>query len=118
KGIAGTSTIEHERGRPAAISQEFPLDYFTCFAKTRDALQGIQAYTYAGNIKQHMLAIYISSSDTTPVGIFFTEKGKNSTMIEVSSPSTYGKEFISKKIFTFLSAKPLSNQESVKPETK
>jgi len=118
KGIAGTSTKELERGRAAAISQEFPLDYFTCFAKTKDALKGMQSYIYAGNIKQHMLAIYMTTTDTTPVGIFFTEKGKNSTMIEVSSPSTYGKEFISKKLFTSLSGKPVSKEAEAKSGVK
>ena len=46
------------------------------------------------------IAIYLSSTDTTPVGIFFTEESKTSTLIEISSPSTYAKEEVANSIFT------------------
>jgi hypothetical protein len=49
-----------------------------------------------------MIAIYVSETDTTPVGLFFKEIDKSNTQVEVSSPSTYAKELISEKVFKLL----------------
>ena len=105
KGFAGISTKELEAGRKSAIVKTFDYDYFTAFTKTLDALKEMNAYIYTQDIKKHMIAIYVSESDTTPVGIFFKELSAASTQIEVSSPSTYSKEAISQKLFQALSPK-------------
>ncbi len=105
KGFAGISTKELEAGRKSAIIKTFDYDYFTAFTKTLDALKEMNAYIYTQDIKKHMIAIYVSESDTTPVGIFFKELSAASTQIEVSSPSTYSKEAISQKLFQALSPK-------------
>jgi len=47
----------------------------------------------------------MSASETTPVGIFFTEVDPLNTQVELSSPSTEAKEIESKKIFDFLDGK-------------
>jgi hypothetical protein len=62
----------------------------------------IGAYIYVKDIKKHMIAIYVSETDTTPVGLFFKEIDKSNTQVEVSSPSTYAKELISEKVFKLL----------------
>lgn len=102
KGIAGVSTRSLEQARKKAITKTFNYDYFSCYAKVLDILKEIKAYVYAQNIKNHMIAIYVSEEDTTPVGLFFTETTSSLTQIEVSSPSTYAKEFIAKELFSAL----------------
>jgi hypothetical protein len=43
-----------------------------------------------------MIAVYVSESDTTPVGVFFKGVDNSNTEISVSSPSLYAKELIAK----------------------
>lgn len=102
KGIAGVSTKVLEDNRKYAITKIFNYDYFTCYTKTWDILKQIGAHIYAQNIKKHMIAIYVSKEDTTPVGIFFKEIDVSHTQVEVSSPSTYAKELIAGKISNYL----------------
>jgi hypothetical protein len=102
KGVAGISTRALEEARKDAITKAFNYDYFTCYTKILDILKQIDAYIYTQDIKRHMIAIYVSEQDTTPVGLFFKEIDANNTQIEVSSPSTYAKELISTKIFSAL----------------
>jgi len=79
------------------------LDYSACLAKVKDILKkDEEAYIYSQDPQNKMLALYVSETDTTPVGIFFTEAGKEKTVIEISSPSTYAKELVAKKIFTVM----------------
>jgi len=110
KGFAGVSTRILEEGRKDAAKKSFAVGYDSCYAKvkdilkekTKDALKGeeVGPYIYAEDVKNKMIAIYVSDTDTTPVGIFFAEEAKGQTLIEVSSPSTYAKELIAHKIFT------------------
>ena len=103
KGIAGISTKVLEDNRRYALTKTFNYDYFTCYTKVIDALKRIDAYIYVKDIKKHMIAIYVSGADTTPVGLFFKEIDKSNTQVEVSSPSTYAKELIAEKVFKSLS---------------
>ncbi len=105
KGITGVSTKALEDNRKAAITKAFNYDYFTCYTKSLDILKAMKAYIYTQSIKKHMIAIYVSEWDTTPVGLFFKEIDKNNTQIEVSSLSTYAKEFISGELFPILDKK-------------
>ncbi len=102
KGIAGVSTKALEDNRASAITKVFHYDYFICYTKTLDILKHIGTYIYAQDIKKHMIAVYVSEQETTPVGVFFKEIDKTNTRVEVSSPSTYAKEFISLKLFPAL----------------
>jgi len=106
KGFAGISTKSLEEGRKGAILKQVNYDYNTCYYKTKEFLiTHTKAYIYAQGLKKHMLAIYVSEEDTTPVGIFFKEIDAANTQIEVSSPSTYAKEFIAGKVFSILEEK-------------
>lgn len=111
KGIAGISTKVLEEGRNSAISKAVAYDYQNTYNKTLETLTRTGSYIYAKNPKKQMLAIYISETDTTPVGIFFKEIDAGHTRIEVSSPSTYAKELISKRIF-------LSLEKSLHPDAE
>jgi len=102
KGISGISIKALEEARKDAIIKPLNYDYFSCYTKTLDILRQIGAYIYMQDIKKHMIAIYVSEQDTTAVGLFFKEIDATHTQIEVSSPSTSAKEFISSKIFSVL----------------
>jgi hypothetical protein len=104
--ISGLSTVELERQRTEAISMDFNIDYPECFTKTQAILKKIGAYIYAKDNKKQMIAIYLTSEDTTPVGLFFKKLESGKTQLEVSSLSTYGKEIIAKRVFTMLEGKP------------
>jgi len=99
RGFLGVSTDILEKSRKSSIARSFNYDYFTCYTKTIDILKKTGSYVYAQDIKKHMIAVYVSEEDTTPVGLFFTEMDKGNTMLEVSSPSTYGKEVVAEKVF-------------------
>ncbi|MFA4989836.1 MAG: hypothetical protein WC576_03600 [Candidatus Omnitrophota bacterium] len=111
KGFLGISTKVLEDGRQNALKKEFSCDLITCHNAVRSILKKNKSYIYADNLEKDMLAIYISEEDTTPVGIFLTGTGKDRTLVEITSPSTYGKELIAKIIFTGLAA-----SLTVKPE--
>lgn len=99
RGIIGISTKEIENSRKDALKKEFSYDYKTCYNKTLEILTRIGAYIYNQDQKKNLIAIYVSSEDTTSVGIFFKSIDANNTQIEVSSPSTYAKELIAKQLF-------------------
>ena len=101
-GAAGTSTKVLEDGRVNAIVKNFNFDYFTGYTKSLDALKEMGAYIYNQSLKGHMIAVYVSKRDTTPVGIFFKEVGPNNTQVEVSSPSLTAKGLISARLFKSL----------------
>jgi hypothetical protein len=102
KGIAGVSTKALEDNRGSAIIKSFNYDYFTCYTKALGILEQIGAYIYEKDIKKHMIAIYVSGTDTTSVGIFFKETDAKNIQVEVSSLSTYAKELIASKLFSAL----------------
>ncbi len=105
KGLAGVSTKALEENRKTAIVKVFDMDYFNCYIRALDSLKKMGAYIYAQDIKKYMIAIYVSESDTTPVGVFFKEVIRNATQVEVSSPSSYAKEVIAAKLFSALEGK-------------
>lgn len=121
KGIAGVSTKILEDGRKGAIRKTFNYDYNTCYNKVRGALKETGSYIYAEDPKKQMLAIYVSKTDTTAVGIFFKGIDTANTQIEVSSPSTYAKEHIANMLFSVLEAslnpKEKKGQTDAKKET-
>ena len=125
KGFAGVSTQVLEDKRKDAIKETFAIDYDDCYAKVKDILKEkikvkeneteveSSSYIYAENAEKKMLAVYLSETDTTPVGIFFTPEGKGSTIVEVSSPSTYAKENIAKRISTAINASLKPGEDKV-----
>ncbi len=100
--IAGISVFELEGLRKNAEVKIFGEDYFTCFTKTLDILKKLDMYIYRQDIKKYLIAVYMSKEDSTAVGLFFKEVNKDETKIEITSPSSYAKEFVAKRIFTIL----------------
>ncbi len=105
RGIAGTSVKILEDKRPEAIARVFESDVNTVSGKIDKALEKMHAYIYARENDGQLVAVYVSESDTTPVGIFITREG-GGTRVEVSSPSGYAKETVAQNIFAELDAKP------------
>jgi len=107
KGFAGVSTQVLEKNRQSALKQSFALGYNDCYAKVKELLKphdllslpDQDPYIYAEDLKKKMIAVYLSPTDTTVVGIFFTEELGGNTLIEISSPSIYAKEEMAKRIF-------------------
>jgi hypothetical protein len=116
KGFLGISTKSLEEGRKAAIVKNFNFDYSTCYTKTKDILKQIKAYIYAQDINKRMIAIYVTNTDTTAVGVFFKEIDANNTQIEVSSASKYAKEIIAERLFAILAGLPDPVKEPVAEE--
>lgn len=98
RSLAGISTKVLEEHRKEAIVKKFDFDYKTSYAKIKDFLAARGSYIYTEDTKKHLIAIYVSKEDTTPVGVFFKELGPTSTQVEISSASTFAKEFIAKRV--------------------
>jgi hypothetical protein len=98
RGVAGVSTKILEDGRPAALKKTFSVDYAKCRDTVNNVLAENNVYVYARSEEKKMIAFYLSASDTTPVGVFFTALGDSGTQVAVTSPSRYAKEFIADKI--------------------
>jgi hypothetical protein len=118
KGFLGVSTRTLEEERKNAIIRTFNYDYATCYDNTLAALKHMRSYVYKKNRQEHMIAIYVSDYDTTPVGLFFKEIDKTNTQVEVSSSSTYAKEFISEKVFLFLDKKVTGQELEVQADVE
>ncbi|MDD5655344.1 MAG: hypothetical protein WC478_04670 [Candidatus Omnitrophota bacterium] len=99
KGFMGISTREIEAGRQTAVTRTVDYDYGTTYKMTLEALKYLGSYVYAGDMNKHMLAVYRSETDTTPVGVYFTAMSASATRIEVSSPSTFTKNEVARRIF-------------------
>jgi len=113
KGFVGVSTQVLEEKRQDALKKSFALRYSDCYVRVKDILnlKDKESYIYAEDFKKKMIAIYLSSTDTTPVGIFFTEETGANTLIEISSPSIYAKEEIANRIFSGLAVDRQSQKE-------
>jgi hypothetical protein len=113
RGIAGISTKVLEESRPNALVKVFDYDYNTCYNKIKDVLKENGCYIYAEEPKKQLIAIYVSETDTTPVGIFIKEVSSKTTQVEISSQSTYSKELIAKYVFSGLEASVDGKKELV-----
>ncbi len=104
RGFTGVSTRILEDKRGEAIKKSFALDYNHSYLKVKEVLgsKGNEAYIYAEVPREKLIAVYLSETDTTPVGIFFTEAPAGTTLVEISSPSIYAKEEISRRVFSGL----------------
>lgn len=107
KGFMGVSTQVLDEKRPEALKKSFAMSYNDCYAKVKDILntKDKESVIYAEDSGKKLIAIYLSATDTTVVGIFFTQDSAMSTLIEISSPSTYAKEEIANRIFSGLAPK-------------
>ena len=105
RGFAGISTKALEESRPDAIKKSYNMNFYAAHRKVKEVLKKAGSFIYRDDPKADLIAVYLSEKDTTPVGVFFTEMGKDIILVEVSSPSTYGKETISKYVFGYLDGK-------------
>ncbi len=101
-GIAGTSTKVLEEGRSQAIAATIPEGSSSCFTRSEALLKEMGAYIYRADSRSAMIAVYVSETDTTPVGVFFTPLGNDRTEVQVTSPSSTAKQSISQKLFAGL----------------
>jgi len=99
RGFAGISTKVLEEGRGKALAKEFAYDQPVCYDKVIGILEDMRAYVYAKDKNRSFIAVYVTRTDTTPVGLFFTAGPAGRTKIEVSSPSTFARESFSAKLF-------------------
>jgi len=128
KGFAGVSTQVLEDKRKEALRESFAISYDKAYSLVNDILKEEKldketnllqrSYIYAQDPQQGMIAIYLTETDTTPVGIFLSEDGKERTLIEISSPSTYAKEEIAKRIFGGIKAALKTGSQEIKTDVK
>lgn len=110
RGIAGISTKQLEELRNEAEVKEFDYDLSTSYERIKGILVKQGSYIYTDDKKKQLIAIYVSSDDTTPVGIFYSLAAPGRTKIEVASPSTYAKELIANRLFSKME-KTIKTQE-------
>jgi hypothetical protein len=101
RGVAGISTKILEDTRPEAQKRVFACDIEACYKKAEASLKKAKSYIYARDRKAHMIAAYMSETDTTPVGVFMTEQ-ESGTLVEVSSPSGFAREITAELLFADL----------------
>ena len=106
KGIIGVSTKEIEASRKDSLKKQFNYAYNDCYDKVIKVLKFIGAYVYTQDNTKNMIALYVSQTDTTAAGVFFTKIDANNTQVEVCSASTFAKEFIAESIFSQLEQWP------------
>ena len=102
KNFLGISTREVEVARPKAPKKTFERDYDTCYKKVKDILKETGSYIYAEDKTQQLIAFYVSDTDTTVAGVFFTALDQGSTRVEISSPSSSTRDALAAKIFALL----------------
>ncbi|MDD3088053.1 MAG: hypothetical protein PHP89_05775 [Candidatus Omnitrophica bacterium] len=102
RGFLGKSTKVLEDKRKDAIARDFNLDFDAARGRIKAALKKEGSHIYREDLSLNLIAVYISETDTTPVGIFLTALDIDNTRVEISSPSIYGKEVIAKNIFQAL----------------
>jgi hypothetical protein len=106
RGFWGVSTKVLEDTRKDAITSDFNFDFDTARSKIKSALKENGSHIYREDLSSNLIAVYVTEKDTTPVGIFLTALDVDNTRVEISSPSTYGKEVIAKVIFSALKGTP------------
>ena len=116
KCVVGVSTKVLEDSRKDALTKSFAYDYKATFAKALEALKAMNTYVYFKDSGRQMIAFYVSEQDTTPVGVFFKTVDNANTQVEVSSPSTYAKEFIAKRLFARLAGLPDPKEKTQEPK--
>jgi len=109
--VLGVSTKVVEDTRPGAIKKTFNQDYASSYDKIKECLKKTHSYIYSEDKAKHLIAVYLSETDTTPVGVFITEIDKQNTQVEISSPSTYAKEKVALRIFNTLAGLPLPEEK-------
>jgi len=100
KKFLAISTKDIEKVRDKAIVKIIDYDYISCYRKVEEILQKIGSYIYAKD--EGLIAVYISSTDTTPAGIFFKKIDEQKTQLEIVSPAKDTKEYLADKVLSAL----------------
>ena len=111
KGFLGVSTKSLDNARSDSLRNDFAGSLSDIHNKIKDALMANHSYIYKDAKSSDFIALYVSETDTTPVGIFLTKVGEKRITVEVSSPSTYGKELIAKVIYDALAEPKITGKE-------
>lgn len=111
KAVMGVSTKVLEDKRSEGLAKIFDADIKDSYLKIYETLKTIKAYIYFEDKTKNFIAIYVTQEDTTPVGIFLSDKGNVKTEVLISSPSRMAKEIIAKKIFTAFEVSPTRNKD-------
>ncbi|MFC1658149.1 hypothetical protein ACFL1D_02060 [Candidatus Omnitrophota bacterium] len=98
RGFLGVSTREIEEARNEAIVRIVDCEYPRCYKTVEERLFAIGSYIYAR--RSDLIAVYISSSDTTPAGVFFREIDTGKTEIAISSPAQDTREYLAEQVFS------------------
>ena len=114
KGFLGISTKVLDQHRSSAVIGEFDFDQQAAYAKILEALGSMSCKVYHRQAPS-MVALYVSGQDTTCVGIYSTPVSATRTRLEVSSASTYAKEYIAKRLFARLEGRedPFKVQKAI-----
>ncbi|MDD3151043.1 MAG: hypothetical protein PHV68_09475 [Candidatus Gastranaerophilales bacterium] len=89
-------------------TQEFDLDYFSCYNKSYRALKDLGANIYRGSknkgylVAMDFTAEFKQSNQSTEVALFFEEISKNKTRLKVASLNSKLSDFAAKRIFNYL----------------
>lgn len=103
KGFLSLSTTDIEVSRGEAIVKIVDYGYEDCYGKVEKALTEAGSYIYAK--RKDLIAVYASSADTTPAGIFFKKIDGQKTQLEIASPAKDTREYLADKIFSVLQKK-------------
>ncbi|MDD5348044.1 MAG: hypothetical protein PHT59_05465 [Candidatus Omnitrophica bacterium] len=105
RGFRGVSTKALVDAKSSSVAKKFNLDYAQCVEKTKGILGGIGAYIYEDDPGSGLIAIYVSQTDTTPVGMFFEKLDEKNTQIRFTSQSDYARDYIAGKVESGLQPK-------------
>ena len=100
RAFLGTSTKELRQAREQAIVRVVNHDYQGCYKRVEAGLLGLGSHIYSK--EEDLIAVYISSEDTTPAGVFFRQVEDKKTELGITSPSKDTKEYLAEKIFALL----------------
>jgi hypothetical protein len=115
RGIEGNSTRVLYETRPQAAAKEFRCNPEDCRQKAGEILAEMKTYVYRR--EPGLIAVFVSETDTTPVGIFITPGEEESSRIEVSSPSSPARDAVSQKLFSALESRLKTKKIDVQLDT-
>ncbi|MCX7927345.1 MAG: hypothetical protein N2606_04340 [Candidatus Omnitrophica bacterium] len=98
RGLAGISTQALEERFPGGRTIKVKMDYDNCVNQTRILLKQAGAYIYKDSPQRKLIAVYVSETDTTPVGLFFESIDEKNTYITFTSQSDYARDYIAEKV--------------------
>ena len=106
------SQLQHEKVK---YSRAFDKDVQYCYQATKDALVKWDASVWYEQAGCYIIAIkfnkiYKNCIDTTELGIFFKEEGPQKTQVEVSSMNHPLSQYVSEKLFSYISNPQVSDQ--------